>query len=263
MIQEGVSLYRADALDFVQNRSEHPLSPQPSVVVDGKAMHFFLDGPHVLIKQGTLLQQDFLHLPFPLENQCAGTVAVVFGHARYWQIQPHGLHNFQSRAHMSLAAVNQQQIRENGKVLVPFQSPFEPAEQNLLHAAVIIGAFDGPDLESAIGLFVRLQSLEHHHGSNGIHAVRVGNVVGFHPVFPAAVAARFLPHANQDVVDLLSQLLGPLPFRLCPLIDGLDHFHHVFFCQLQHRPLLALLRRKKANLVAGHIGQVRFHQRLF
>ena len=65
---------------------------------------------------------------------------------------------------MSLAAVDEQQIRERGKMLVPVQIALEAAGNRLVHAGIVVRPVQVPDAEFAV---VPLQGLAVHVHAHG------------------------------------------------------------------------------------------------
>ena len=121
---------------------------------------------------------------------------------------------------MPFAAVHEDDVRQNGELVVAAEHAQKPPRQDLAHRGVIILPFHGPHAELPIALFVGFESIVNHHGADGIDAVGVGDIVGFRPKLAPVIGAIFRAHLTQHIPDLAAQCFPAFGCCFCFSIDG-------------------------------------------
>ena len=102
---------------------------------DGKAVGLLLNPPNEG-EEGLLLSEP--DLPPVRGNQGAGPVAAVLHHAEHRHLQPELGEHRDRHIDLPLPAVHQDQIGQDGELLVPVQVAAKAAGEHLLHGGVVV-----------------------------------------------------------------------------------------------------------------------------
>ena len=168
-LQQIVFPSRPHALDLVQNGGV-ALIAQGTLIADGSVVSLLLDVPHQGEDRLVLLDAD---LP-PLGcDEGPGAVPVVLHHAEGGHAKAQILLGAESGGGVVLASVDEQQVGQGRKVLVPVRIALEAAVHRLVHAGVVVRPLQLLDAELPI---VPLQGLAVHMDGHGGHDARVPQV---------------------------------------------------------------------------------------
>ena len=109
-----------------------------------------------------------------------GAVLLVFHHAEHRNVQPKAADYWCDRVHVSLSAVQQNQVRQSGKaLLVLCQIVFQPSGQCFFHTSIVVLCDMLFHAKTFIGFFQRSAVFKYHHAADHRGGGEIGNVVGF------------------------------------------------------------------------------------
>ena len=126
-------------------------------------------------------------------------MAVVLDHAQHRHIQSAACQHLLGHTGVLLTAVDQQQVRQGGKLFIAVQIAPEPAGEHLMHGTVVVGAGAGLDAEAAVGGLQRLAVLKDHHAAHLVRAAGVGDIIALHAPGQDRQLSRFLQKAQGAV----------------------------------------------------------------
>ena len=141
---------------------------------------------------------------------------VIFHHAAHRNFQPQFLQNLQRNIHLPAAAIHHDDIRENIKftifafTLLGKTTP-KSSSQHFFQAGIIVGTFHGFNFKPAILVFFRFSIDKYHHRRYALCALRIGNIITFHPgrrIFQPKQLLKLLQHADGPLLpDCFLQFL--------------------------------------------------------
>ena len=102
-------------------------------------------------------------------HQCPGAMSVVLHHPEAWHLQTEICKCTLCRCGVDVSAIYQEQIRQRGKLFIPFQVSPEAARHRLIHAGVVVLNLQVPDPEFPIRGLVRSAFLKHRHCGDDPH----------------------------------------------------------------------------------------------
>jgi hypothetical protein len=222
-VQQRFAAGGADARDHVQARGQALLRSAFAVSGDGEAVGFVADTLHQVQSLGVALEEDRV---VPAGDEQFLLAFSQPGHGdRVEQVV--GLQHGGRPAELTLAAVDQQQVRQDGEGwvggLADFSRPLgrlpaaEAAVEDLLHAGEVILAEDGFDVEAPIQLLGRRALLEDDHAAHAGHPLGGGDVVALDPAGGFGQVEGFL---DLGQCDRLAVLVGLPAGAQCG--EGLD-----------------------------------------
>ena len=106
-------------------------------------------------------------------DQRAGPVSVIFHHAKARDLKAPFLKSPNGGCCVSCPAIDQEQIRERGKLLITVQISLEASADCLIHACVVVLQLLIPHPESAVILLQRFSILKHGHACDNPTAAKV------------------------------------------------------------------------------------------
>ena len=197
-------------------------------------------------------------LPLCVHNG-TGAVVIVLHHAKQRHMLHHGAaQSLLHHAHLPFAAVQQDQVRQRGKLIALMVGPFAhsgkavflgPARKRFGHAGVIIGARHRAHFKAAVTASLGFSVFKHHHAAHTGAVAPVGNIIAFN-------GARCFGKA-QKMCQLFQQLLlpaeAPAFSRQALYGVGVGHAY-----QLGH---IAALRHIQLHIAAAGLAE-RLRQRL-
>ena len=217
--QECLPSGGTDAGDLLQHGMGLGLASQIPVEFDGEAVRLVLDPGDQLEAFGMGVDGQF----FVVEVEASGAVEVVFYHAANGNIQVKAVQHLQGDVYLPSASVHHQKVRKTAEAaqvgvfslflqfLSLFQAVGEPPGKNFLHACVVVGAFDGADLEFPVIVAFRLSVLVHDHGANRLEPADVGDIIGLHANDPLPVQDLFQQLIDAGLVSKQKFTADPRP----------------------------------------------------
>lgn len=165
----------ADAGDVGELRAEGAFAALVLVKGDGEAVHLVLNLFEEMEEGVGGLHSH--HGRREAEEEFGSVVAVVLGEAGNGDVEVQlVLDDLASHLHLSSSAIDDKQL---GKGLPLVAEALVAAVDDFGHGGVVVGAFDGLDVEFAVFLAVGLAVGEAHHGGHGVGALDVGIVEAF------------------------------------------------------------------------------------
>ena len=141
------------------------------MVADGKAVHLVLNARHQREHRARRLNGDFA----AVLRDGARAVLIVLYHAVYRHIDAHFAQKRTYGAHVSFAAVEQNEVGQSAEALGLIGGAvfFKTAADDLAHAAVVVLSDDSLDFKLAIRAFQRAAVFKHDHTRNVLAARKV------------------------------------------------------------------------------------------
>lgn len=214
--QEVAGGFLADAGDVGELGAEGAFAAFVLVERDGKAVNLIL----YLFEQVEERVGGFEphHLGREAIEQFGGVVAVVLGQSGdgYFEVEL-VLYDLSCHLHLSPATVDYQQLGEGFALLgEAFVAPID----YLRHRGVVVGAFDGFDIELAVLLAVGFAAREAYHGGHGEGSLDIGVVETLDVDGQLGQAECFLDTLQQVLVSVVHAAL--IGVDQCPLVAALD-----------------------------------------
>ena len=163
-------------------------------------------------------------LPSIRSHQSPGTVAVVLHHAEGGDVQAEVVQHPPGDLHVVLTAVNEHQVRESPKLLVPVQIPLKAPLEHLFHGGVVVGPGQVFDFKAAVVSLQGPSVLKDHHGGHHVIRASVGDVVGLGAP-GRLLQAQHLPQGLQQFILPLFPGGGPGDLLHRVLVGQLDEVH--------------------------------------